>query len=441
MRPGHGVILATVALLLLGVVMVNSVSLARAPGATAEVLSEAPPPGPVDAARLLWGRPTLYALLAAGMMLLGAITPLGRLVRSRGLASPIPWLVAGPILLLLLVYAPGIGREVNGARRWVEFGPLNLQPSEVAKWALPVVLAWWCVAMRSRIGSLPQGLLPPLALVLLTCGLVGVEDLGTAVLIFTVSLLLLLAGGVRFGHLLLLVPIGAVGAAAAILHSPYRLKRLLAWQDPFADPQGIGYHIIQSLSAIAGGGLTGRGLGHGVQKFGYLPEATTDFIFAIICEELGLLGAAMTVGLYLVLLCCGLLIVTGASGRNGADRLAAVDPDPSGPDSSESGAAGGAMATAAAIASTGSGPSPFSRLLGLGILLNVGVQALINVAVVVGLAPTKGIALPLVSHGGTGWLLTAFSLGVLISIEREGRSEAMLQPSPEMSPIARISPA
>ena len=435
MRPGHGVILATVALLLLGVVMVNSVSLARAPGATAELLSEAPPPGPVDAARLLWGRPTLYALLAGGMILLGAITPVGRLAQARGVASPIPWLILGPIALLLLVYAPGIGREVNGARRWVDLGPLNLQPSEVAKWTLPIVLAWWCVARRHQIHALLRGMAPPLLLVLLTCGLVGVEDLGTAVLIFTVSLLLLLAGGVRLGHLLLLVPVGAVGAAAAILHSPYRLRRLLAWQDPFADPQGIGYHIIQSLSAIAGGGLTGRGLGHGVQKFGYLPEATTDFIFAIICEELGLLGAVMTVGLYLILLCCGLLIVTGGSGRGAAPRAAA--------------ATGAHDGVADPVTAAGSsepisihpGPSPFSRLLGLGILLNVGIQALINIAVVVGLAPTKGIALPLVSHGGTGWLLTAFSLGVLISIEREGRSAATPLVSPPPPSSVRALPA
>jgi cell division protein FtsW len=386
MRPGHGIVLAAVSLLLLGVLMVNSVALAQRGGEGAGALSEAPSPGPVDAARLLWGRPTLYALLAAGMLAAGSLVPVGRIARLSGAASPLPWLAGGSVLLLLLVYAPNLGREVNGARRWVELGPLNLQPSEVAKWCLPLCLAWWCVARGEAIRGFFGGFLPPLAMVLVVCGLVGAEDLGTAVLIFAVSMLVLLAGGVRARHLMLLPPIGALGAAAAIIHSPYRLRRLDAWQDPFADPQGIGYHVIQSLSAIAGGGLSGRGLGHGVQKFGYLPEGTTDFIYAIICEELGLLGAVMTVLLFALLLWCGLevLLARGRAAEAGREREA-----------------------------------EFSQLLGLGILLNVGLQALINITVVVGLAPTKGIALPLVSHGGTGWLLTAFSLGMLLAIERE----------------------
>jgi cell division protein FtsW len=176
------------------------------------------------------------------------------------------------------------------------------------------------------------------------------------------------------------VPVGGAAVAAAILHSPYRVQRLLAWRDPFEDPQGIGYHIIQSLSAIAGGGVAGRGLGQGVQKFGYLPEATTDFVFAIVCEELGLAGAALVIALLVALLWSGLAIIAPSD-----PRLR---------------------------------PPTFRRLLGLGILLTIGFQALMNVTVVTGLAPTKGIALPLVSHGGTGWVLTAFSLGILISIER-----------------------
>jgi cell division protein FtsW len=401
MRPGHGIVLAAISLLLLGVLMVNSVSLAKRAGETAGALAESPSPGPVDAATLLWGRPTLYAALAAVMLAAGSLVPVGALSRLRGAASPLPWIVGGSVLLLLLVYAPIVGREVKGAHRWVELGPLNLQPSEVAKWFLPVGLAWWCVARRERIRSFLGGFLPPLLAVTAICGLVGIEDLGTAALIFAVSMLVLLAGGVRLGHLLLLVPVGVLGAVAAILHSPYRLRRLAAWQDPFADPQGIGYHVIQSLTAIAGGGLSGRGLGHGVQKFGYLPEGTTDFIYAIICEELGLLGAVLTVLLYTVLLGCGRSVL---------------------------------LARGAAVQLGDAGDRAFSQLLGLAILLNVGLQALFNITVVVGLAPTKGIALPLISHGGTGWLLTAFSLGLLLSIERETRMPR-LRPAVPAPPV------
>ena len=168
--------------------------------------------------------------------------------------------------------------------------------------------------------------------------------------------------------------------AAATVSSPYRLDRWRAWVDPYQDPQGIGYHVIQSMTTVAGGGLAGRGLGNGVQKFGYLPEDTTDFIFAVICEEMGLVGATVVVSLFGGLLLCGWSIIRRCD-------------------------------------------DPFRRLLGLGILLTLGLQALINLAVVTGLAPTKGIALPLVSAGGTGWVLTAFSLGLLVSMGREAEPD------------------
>jgi cell division protein FtsW len=176
-------------------------------------------------------------------------------------------------------------------------------------------------------------------------------------------------------HVALLAPVPIAGLAAAILTSPYRLDRVRAFLDPYQDPQGIGYHLLHSLGTISGGGLLGRGLGNGVQKFGYLPEDTTDFIFAIVCEELGLLGASAVIALFGLLMWCGWAIV---------GRL----------------------------------EHPFDRLAALGITLTVGLQALLNLAVVTGLAPTKGIALPLISAGGTGWVLTAFSLGLVISLGR-----------------------
>jgi len=173
---------------------------------------------------------------------------------------------------------------------------------------------------------------------------------------------------------------GLAAVGLAILASPYRVARLTAFLDPYADPQGTGYHMIQSMGAVAGGGFFGRGLGHGLQKFGYLPEDRTDFLFAIICEELGTPGAALVVFLFAGLLLAGLAIV-----RREPDRLL--------------------------------------RLMGVGVITTVGLQAVINLAVVTGLGPTKGIALPLVSSGGTGWILTAFSLGLLVAIDRRGSAE------------------
>ncbi len=159
-----------------------------------------------------------------------------------------------------------------------------------------------------------------------------------------------------------------------MLHSPYRLERLTAFLDPWAEIKNSGYHAIQSMLAFAHGGLTGVGLGEGVQKFGYLPEDTTDFIFAIICEELGIAGAALVVGLYLALLWTGLGILRGCR-------------------------------------------DTYGRLVALGIILTIGIQAAINIAVVTVTVPTKGIALPLVSAGGTGWVLTAFSVGLLAALD------------------------
>jgi cell division protein FtsW len=276
--------------------------------------------------------------------------------------------------LLLAVHLPVIGREVNGARRWIDLGVVSFQPSEVAKWGLLFVLASYAAQRAAVMGRFVPGIALPMALVAVVCALIVTEDLGTAVLIATVSTVLLLAAGARLRHAAVLGLPAVLGFAAAIASSPYRLDRLRAWLDPYQDPQGIGYHVIQSMATVAGGGLAGRGLGNSVQKFGYLPEDTTDFVFAIICEEMGLAGAVIIVSLLGGLLLCGWSIVRRVE-------------------------------------------DPFGRLLGLGVLLTIGLQALINIAVVTGVAPTKGIALPLVSAGGTGWVLTAFSLGLLVSME------------------------
>ncbi|MDY7110626.1 MAG: FtsW/RodA/SpoVE family cell cycle protein [Planctomycetota bacterium] len=370
MRAGHGLILVVISLLLIGVVMVTSAGLTVGDDSG----------GTMTLHDLLLGRSALFAALAVALLLLGCRIPIGRVYSARGLASPIPWIVIGSIVLLILVHVPGIGLEVNGARRWIRLGPLGFQPSEVAKWGLLIVLAWHAARRVGSMGDFRSGFLAPMALIAVICALIVTEDLGTAVLIGMVGTLMILAGGARLRHVALLVPFAAAGFAAAILSSPYRIDRLRAFLDPYQDPQGIGYHVLQSMAAVSGGGLPGRGLGNGLQKFGYLPEDTTDFIFAIICEELGIVGAAVVIGLYATLLLCGLSIIRRAM-------------------------------------------HPFPRLLGLGILLTIGLQALMNLMVVTGLAPTKGIALPLLSSGGTGWCLTAFCVGLLVSMDREHARE------------------
>jgi cell division protein FtsW len=199
------------------------------------------------------------------------------------------------------------------------------------------------------------------------------------------------------------MPLGLLAFVGLVITSPYRVNRIAAFLDPYKDPQGIGYHIIQSMEAISGGGLVGRGLGNSELKFGYLPEATTDFIYSIIAEELGIGGSVLVIGLYVLLVGCGVAIVTSAVRRGG--RAGGADV--------------GAGADAGLPAADGQPLlSNFSQLLGFGIVLTVGLQALINVCVVTGLAPTKGIALPLMSRGGTGWILTCLSLGMLVAMER-----------------------
>jgi cell division protein FtsW len=389
----HGVILCALTLLVIGVVMVNSAGLSVPPdpalvqsGALTEAQFEKLQAAyrPISFDQVFFGRTTILAALSLLAMLIASRIDVEWLYRLRGAFSPVPWIIGLSVLTLILVHVPGIGREVNNSSRWIGPPSYGFQPSELAKWGMLVVAAWFCVRHADRLRSFKKGFVPALGVVMLVCALIGKEDLGTAVLVFASCTLVLLIGGLRWTYVAMLIPLGALLALVAIFTSPYRVNRLLAWRDPWQDPEGIGYHIIQSMSAIAGGGLTGRGLGNSLQKFGYLPEDTTDFIFAIICEEQGIVGALLVVSLYAGLLLFGLAIVTRGSNRPEADRIV----------------------------------PPFSRLVGIGVLLTIGLQALINLLVVTGLAPTKGIALPLLSSGGSGWVMIGFSLGLVLSIER-----------------------
>ena len=379
-RSSHILQLAVVALLGLAVLMVNS---AGARVGAGEGLGDVGLVGGLTG--ILTSRAVIYAVLAVGVMLVASRINIRQLFAVRGWTNPLAVIVAGALVLAALTLVPGMGKSVNGASRWLYLGPkswgLSFQPSEMVKWVMVLAIAWWCARRRGLMHRFRYGLFPPMVLLGIACLIVVVEDLGTAALIGLVAVCMLIAGGARLKHLAWVVPIGLIGLVAAMLHSPYRIRRLTAFLDPWADPAGSGYHPIQSMLAVSQGGLTGRGLGNGIQKFGYLPEDTTDFIFAVICEELGIMGAAVVVTLFLVILWIGLGIVKDCK-------------------------------------------DTFGRLVGLGVLLTVGLQASINIAVVVAVVPTKGIALPLVSSGGTGWIMTAFALGLVAALDNANYLEA-----------------
>jgi cell division protein FtsW len=385
-RSSHILQLAVVALLGLAVIMVNSAAVTVGGAGASGTSGGGGDAGLVGGLTgVLTSRAVVYAVLAVAVMGLASRINVRQLFAARGWTNPLAVIVVGALVLAALTLVPGMGRSVNGASRWLYLGPkswgLSFQPSELVKWVMVLAIAWWCARRRGLMHRFRYGLFPPMILLGVACLIVVVEDLGTAALIGLVAVCMLIAGGARLKHLAWVVPVGLLGLVAALLHSPYRIKRLTAFLDPWADPAGSGYHPIQSMLAVSQGGLTGRGLGNGIQKFGYLPEDTTDFIFAVICEELGIAGAAVIVGLFLVILWIGLGIV-----RDCKDT--------------------------------------FGRLVGLGVLLTVGLQAAINIAVVVAVVPTKGIALPLVSSGGTGWIMTAFALGLVAALDNANYLEA-----------------
>ena len=421
LRSFHVVALCVLALLSIGVVMVNSASMEIAPpaakasgdaaagteqgqaaevelqGLASGVVSQTPPARELSVVQLLRSPHAIFMVIAVMAMTFASFLPVRQIAerlapsnviaqgadaeQARRSGLMVLALGCGMLLVVLaLVYLAGIGKSAKGAERWLRIpmpviGQLSVQPSEIAKWTLLGLVAWYATKRASILPLFWTGLIPALVCVGAVAGLVVKEDLGTGALIGAAAALVLVAGGAKVWHLLLLSPLALGAVTAAIATSAYRVKRITAFLDPYADPQETGYHMIQSMGAVSSGGLLGRGLGNGIQKFGYLPEDTNDFIFAIICEELGAPGALMVIAIFGCLLWASYFIVAREHNR-------------------------------------------LLKLFALGVVATVGLQALINLAVVTAMGPTKGIALPLVSSGGTGWTLTAFSLGLLIAIGR-----------------------
>lgn len=286
------------------------------------------------------------------------------------------------LVLLMLVLIPGIGHEVNGARRWLNLGPVNLQASEVARLCFIVYLASYVTRHRAQVQSRIRGLLRPmLPLGLASVLLLAEPDFGSTAVLLAVAAVILFLAGAKLLHMLLLGAVGVGTLAMLLVSSPYRLKRLASFRDPFADPFDGGFQLTQSLIAIGRGEWTGVGFGNSIQKLLYLPETHTDFLFAVIAEELGLVGVVVLMALFGVLVWRGFVVAQAAVARE----------------------------------------DYFAAYVAWAVSAWVGLQAFINMAVNMGLLPTKGLTMPFISYGGSSLLVTCASLGLLLRVDRENR--------------------
>jgi cell division protein FtsW len=298
----------------------------------------------------------------------------------RRLEHLVPPLLVGSFILLLLVLVPPFGQEINGTRRWLRGGPFSFQPVELAKFSLVLYLASFLSRRQELIGSFGQGLVPPLLVAGLMAGLTIIQpDLGNSLALIILAVGLCYLAGARVKHMLAIAGAALPVVAVLIATKPYRWRRMLAFVNPWDDPQGSGFQIIQSFLALGSGGWFGLGLGESKQKLFYLPEPYTDFIFSIIGEELGLVGAVVVVSLYALLVWRGLRIGVRA-------------------------------------------PDAFGGYLALGLTIMLATQTLVNIGVVTGALPTKGLPLPFVSFGGSALLMTMFSTGVLLNISQHAGS-------------------
>ncbi len=289
-------------------------------------------------------------------------------------------LAVGALGLLVAVLIEGVGTSVNGSSRWIDFGPGRMQVSEPARLALLMYLAGYAVRHRDALEASMAAFIRPLLVVCVACALLLMEpDFGAASVLLASSLGLLFVSGVSLRHFLVVAMVATSVLVALAFSSPYRLRRIVSYLNPWDDPYDSDFQLIQSLIAVGRGEWFGVGLGNGVQKLFYLPEAHTDFVFAVLAEELGLVGVGVTLALY------GALIVRGLEiGR----RAAVKNLD-------------------------------YQAMLASGIAIWLGLQCVINVGVTLGVLPTKGLTLPLLSYGGSSLLMTMIALGILQRVHHE----------------------
>ncbi len=292
--------------------------------------------------------------------------------------------VAGLLLILVLAAPPFISQEVNGSKRWLSVGnmPFSLQPSELTKLMLVIYLADWCSTKGEKVREVTNGLVP-FGIVLGTlAGLVFIEpDMGTMLVVFAIGVTIYYVSGAAILHLMVGFLGAAIAFAVAATAAPYRMQRILAFLDPWHDPTGVSYHAVQSLYALGSGGLTGMGLGASRQKFGWLPEQSTDAIFSVWGQEVGFLGAALMIALFLVVAWRGY-------------RVARMAPD------------------------------GFSSLLATGITTWIIFQAMLNIGAVSGAIPFTGVPLPFISYGGSSLVITLAGVGLLLNISKHANVSA-----------------
>lgn len=279
-------------------------------------------------------------------------------------------------ILLVAVLIPGVGMTRNGSTSWIGVGAFSIQPSEFMKLAMIAYLAKFLSENQKHIITVKKGLFPSLGLVFLAFGMIMLQpDLGTGTVMVGTCVVMIFVAGARIAHFAFLGLLGVAGFVGLVLSAPYRMKRITSFLDPWSDPLGSGFQIIQSLYAIGPGGLFGLGLGESRQKFFYLPEPQTDFIFAILAEELGFIGGTLILLLFGILLWRGVRVALGA-------------------------------------------PDLYGTFIAIGIISMVAIQVMINVGVVTGMMPVTGITLPFLSYGGSSLTLMLMAVGVLLNVSR-----------------------
>ena len=357
---------AVIALLALGAVMVYSASIAVAERNLGN-------------STYYIGRHLVHLVLGLSLMVLM------RYSSSRLWSALGPWLLVGGLVSLVLVLLPGVGVTTNGSSRWINLGVARLQPSEFVKLFLVIYVAGYLERKQDQLKLFVPGILM-IGLVVAAVGVLVLQqpDLGSVVVMCATVLGMMFLAGVRFWHFLLVVGAGAGSMALLTLISPYRMERVTGFLDPWADPFDAGFQLVQALIAFGRGEWFGVGLGASIQKLSYLPAAHTDFLLAVLAEELGLLGVLTVITLFGIVIYRSLMIAQAAekSGSLYAARLAQ----------------------------------------GLGLWL--GLQALINIGVNMGVLPTKGLTLPLMSYGGSSMLASCMAIGLLLMVEREVRARS-----------------
>lgn len=297
-----------------------------------------------------------------------------------------PWLLLAGLALLLFVLIPGIGRTVNGATRWINLGVINMQVSELMKLFVIIYMAGYLVRRGDEVRTSFSGFLKPMVMLSLVALLLLLEpDFGSSVVIFSTALAMMFIAGVRLWQFGLLVALVASALAVLAITSPYRMERLTAFLNPWADPFNSGFQLTQALIAIGRGEIWGVGLGSGVQKLFYLPEAHTDFLFAVTAEELGLIGSFLLIALFVVFVVRAFAIARQAE-QNGQQ---------------------------------------FAAYMAYGLGLWIGMQAFINIGVNMGVLPTKGLTLPLMSYGGSSIVVSCVAVALLLRVDFEQRRSSI----------------